>query len=132
MKSLNEFLNEGKKYKYDLDDKDEIKKAIEFQKLSDEELEKRTRNPQHWGGTITRAARAEKKRRESLNEGKKYKFKKGDKVKIHDDWKDDPKEDFTYELLENPDGGRVKIQAIDTKLSLPPVEVVKLDWIVPA
>lgn len=69
---------------------------------------------------------------EFLNEAKKYKFKKGDKVKIHDDWKDDPKEDFTYELLENPDGGRVQIQAIDTKLSLPPVEVVKLEMIVPA
>ena len=64
-----------------------------------------------------------------LNESK-HKFKKGDKVKIHPDWKDDPNEDDTYILLENPDGGRVKIKAIDSNLSFPPVEVVKLEWII--
>jgi hypothetical protein len=69
-----------------------------------------------------------------ITEAKAHKFKKGDKVKIKDEWKDDPSPeyDFTYELIEKPDGGRVKIKAIDSKLSVIPVEVVKLDWLVPA
>jgi len=66
-----------------------------------------------------------------LNEAKTPNFKKGDKVTIKVEFSDDPKNDFTYELIENPDGGRVKIRAIDSKLSISPVEVVKLDWIEP-
>lgn len=69
--------------------------------------------------------------KEILNESKTYKFKKGDKVTFKDEFSDDKENEFTYELIENPDGDRVKIQAIDSKLKLPPVEVVKLEWLVP-
>lgn len=41
-------------------------KAKEFQKLSLHEVQLRTRNPQHWGDTITIAARAELNRRERI------------------------------------------------------------------
>lgn len=64
---------------------------------------------------------------------KESKLKKGDLVKIKPEWKEDQdsKYDFTYVLLGNPSGGRVKIKPVDSGLSIPPVENVKLDWIYP-
>ena len=55
-------------------------------------------------------------------------MKKGDIVTIKKEWSDS-ENDGKFILLENPDGGRVKIQSIDSGLTLPPVEVVKIEWL---
>ncbi len=65
---------------------------------------------------------------EFLNEGKKY--KKGDIVRMKPEFSDS-EDDGDFELIENPDGGRVKVRAVDSGLSIPPVEVVKLEWLEP-
>jgi len=55
-------------------------------------------------------------------------LKKNDKVRFLPEYKDGEKE-FDYLLLENPDGGRVKVVPIGIGLEYPPVQVVKTDWI---
>lgn len=39
--------------------------------------------------------------------------------------------EFDYILIENPDGDRVKVMPINSGLEFPPVQVVKLEWLIP-
>ena len=64
--------------------------------------------------------------KESLNEAK---LKKGDIVTIKPEFSDS-EDDGKFELLANPSGGRVKIVSLDTNLSMPPVENVKVEWLI--
>jgi|APMed6443717190_1056831.scaffolds.fasta_scaffold446567_1 hypothetical protein len=54
---------------------------------------------------------------------------KGDIVQFLPEYKDGPFE-FDYILVEEPDGGRVKVMPIGTGLEIPPVQVISLEWIV--
>ncbi|WKZ71100.1 MAG: hypothetical protein QY331_07525 [Melioribacteraceae bacterium] len=53
--------------------------------------------------------------------------KQGEIVKIRPEFRRN--DNLKYELIENPDGGRVKIRALDTGLDYPPVEVSLLEWL---
>jgi len=55
-------------------------------------------------------------------------FKKGDIVRFVPEYQDGESE-FDYILIEDPDGGRVKVMPINTGMELPPVQVVKTDWL---
>lgn len=55
-------------------------------------------------------------------------FKKGDIVQFLPEYKDGLN-DFDYILIEDPDGGRVKVMPIGTKLEYPPIQVINLEWI---
>ncbi len=87
--SFSEFCNESK-FNLKQYDKFNLKKGVidrleEFEKLSDEELEKKTRNIQHYGSNITNAARVVLMLR--AENGKT-------KIKIPEHWYDDVKEAF--------------------------------------
>jgi len=56
-------------------------------------------------------------------------FKKGDIVQILQEFKDGDAE-FDYILVEDPDGDRVKILPINSGLPLPPIQVVKTEWLI--
>ena len=56
-------------------------------------------------------------------------FKKGDVVRFIPQYKDGEVE-FDYILLEDPDGDRVKVMPISTGLEIPPIQVVKVEWLV--
>lgn len=56
-------------------------------------------------------------------------FKKVDIVRFIPEYKDGQSE-FDYLLLEDPDGGRVKVSALNTGMSIPPVQVVKTCWLI--
>lgn len=56
------------------------------------------------------------------------KLQKGDIVRFLPEF-EDGKEEFNYVLLENPDGGRVKVMPVNSGLEFPPVQVVKTDWL---
>lgn len=55
-------------------------------------------------------------------------FKKGDIVRFVPEYQDG-EEEFDYILLEDPDGGRVKVMPINTGMEIPPVQVVKTAWL---
>jgi len=55
-------------------------------------------------------------------------FKKGDLVRFLPEYEDGDKE-FIYVLIEDPDGGRVKVMPFNSGLEIPPVQVVKIDWL---
>lgn len=56
-------------------------------------------------------------------------LKKGDIVQFLPAYKDGDFE-FDYVLLEDPDGGRVKVRPIGSGLEIPPIQVVKTDWLI--
>jgi len=56
-------------------------------------------------------------------------FKKGDIVRFVPEYQD-KEDDFDYILVEDPDGGRVKVIAINTGIQFPPIQVVKTDWLI--
>jgi hypothetical protein len=56
------------------------------------------------------------------------KLKKSDKVRFLPEYSDGPNE-FDYTLIENPDGGRVKVVPLNSGLEYPPVQVVKVEWL---
>ena len=55
-------------------------------------------------------------------------FRKGDIVRFIPEYRDG-EEEFDYKLLEDPDGGRVKVMPINTGMEIPPVQVVKTEWL---
>ena len=55
-------------------------------------------------------------------------FKKNDKVRFIPEF-EDGKHEFDYILLEDPDGNRVKVIPINSKMEFPPIQVVKLEWL---
>jgi hypothetical protein len=55
-------------------------------------------------------------------------LKKGNIVRFLPEF-EDGKEEFNYVLLEDPDGGRVKVMPVNSGLEFPPVQVVKTDWL---
>jgi hypothetical protein len=56
-------------------------------------------------------------------------LKKNDIVSIIPEYQDG-KDEFDYILIENPDGGRVKIMPLNSGLNIPPVQVVLTDWLI--
>lgn len=56
-------------------------------------------------------------------------FKKGDVVHFLPEYKDG-EEEFDYILIEDPDGGRVKVMPINSGLEFPPIQVVNTEWLV--
>ena len=56
-------------------------------------------------------------------------LKKGDIVQFLQEYKDG-EVDFDYILLEDPDGGRVKVMPLSSGLEIPPIQVVKVEWLV--
>jgi len=56
-------------------------------------------------------------------------LKKGDVVRFVPQYTDEGDE-FNYILIEDPDGGRVKVMPLNTGLYLPGVEVVKTEWLI--
>jgi hypothetical protein len=55
-------------------------------------------------------------------------FKKNDIVRFLPEYQDGDNE-FDYILIEEPDGGRVKVQPIGSGLEIPPVYVVETNWL---
>ena len=55
-------------------------------------------------------------------------FKKKDIVRFLPAYEDGPNE-FDYILIEDPDGGRVKVQPIGSGLEIPPIYVVETKWL---
>jgi len=56
-------------------------------------------------------------------------MKKDDIVRIIPEYQDGEQE-FEYVLIEDPDGGRVKVMPINSGLEYPPFQVVKIEWLV--
>lgn len=56
------------------------------------------------------------------------KLKEGDIVRFIPEY-EDGKQEFDYILIEDPDGDRVKVMPINSKMELPPIQVVKLEWL---
>lgn len=56
-------------------------------------------------------------------------LKKGDIVQFLPVFKDGDVE-FDYVLLEDPDGDRVKVIPIGSGLEIPPIQVVKTEWLI--
>jgi len=56
-------------------------------------------------------------------------LKKGDIVQFLPVFKDGDIE-FDYVLLEDPDGDRVKVIPIGSGLEIPPIQVVKTEWLI--
>lgn len=56
-------------------------------------------------------------------------LKKNDVVRFLPEYEDGENE-FNYILIEDPDRGRVKVSPINSGLQFPPVQVVRIDWIV--
>jgi len=59
---------------------------------------------------------------------KKVNFKKNDIVRFIPEYEDGEHE-FDYVLIEDPDGGRVKVMPINSGLEFPPCQVVKTEWL---
>lgn len=57
------------------------------------------------------------------------KLKKNDIVRFIPEYEDGEQE-FDYVLIEDPDGGRVKVMPINSGLEFPPSQVVKTEWLV--
>ncbi len=55
-------------------------------------------------------------------------FKKGDIVRFVPEYQDG-KSEFDYILIEDPDGGRVKVMPVNSRMSMPPIQVVKTEWL---
>lgn len=56
-------------------------------------------------------------------------LKKDDIVKFWDSY-EDGKDEFDYILIEDPDGDRVKVMPLNTGLEFPPIQVVKIEWLI--
>jgi hypothetical protein len=56
-------------------------------------------------------------------------FRKGDLVRFLPDYEDSNYE-YVYFLIEDPDGGRVKVIPYDSGLEIPPMQVVKTEWLI--
>lgn len=56
-------------------------------------------------------------------------FKKNDIVRFLPEYEDGENE-FDYILIEEPDGGRVKVMPINTGLEFPPLSVVETNWLI--
>jgi hypothetical protein len=42
---------------------------------------------------------------------------------------EDGVKEFDYILIEDPDGDRVKVMPVNSKMEIPPIQVVKLEWL---
>ncbi len=56
-------------------------------------------------------------------------FKKNDIVRFIPEY-EDGKNEFSYILIEDPDNGRVKVMPLNSNLEIPPVQVVKTEWLI--
>ena len=55
-------------------------------------------------------------------------LRKDDIVRFIPEFEDGVHE-FDYILIEDPDGDRVKVTPVNSKMEIPPIQVVKLDWV---
>lgn len=55
-------------------------------------------------------------------------LKKNDIVRFLPEYEDGENE-FDYILIEEPDGGRVKVMPINSGMEIPPVYVVEINWL---
>ena len=53
-------------------------------------------------------------------------FKKNDVVRFLPEY-EDGEDEFDYILIEEPDGGRVKVKPLNSGLEIPPIYVVEID-----
>ncbi|MBP7507452.1 MAG: hypothetical protein KA807_06515 [Prolixibacteraceae bacterium] len=56
-------------------------------------------------------------------------FRKGDLVRFLPDYEDSD-EEYIYLLIEDPDGGRVKVVPHNSGLEIPPVQIVRTEWLI--
>lgn len=56
-------------------------------------------------------------------------LKKGDIVKIKPAWQDEGDDSLTWVALEDEDGGRVRIEPLNTGLRFPPNQVVTTEMV---
>lgn len=56
-------------------------------------------------------------------------LEEGDLVKFIPEYEDGDDE-FVYVLVEDPDGGRVKVIPLNSGLDIPPIQVVKTEWLI--
>lgn len=56
-------------------------------------------------------------------------FNKNDIVRFIPEYEDGENE-FDYILIEDPEGGRVKVMPINSGLEFPPIQVVNTEWLV--
>lgn len=57
------------------------------------------------------------------------KWRKGQRVRIKEAYRDQGDEDFTWVVVADEEKGRVDISPIDTTLKIPPIYTVQADWI---
>jgi len=57
-----------------------------------------------------------------------YQLKKNDIVRFLPEYEDGENE-YDYILIEEPDGGRVKVKPINSGLEIPPIYVVETKWL---
>lgn len=56
-------------------------------------------------------------------------FKRGDRVEIIEEFRDDGDEIFSWVVVGDEEKGRVDISPIDIKLEIKPVHTVQANWI---
>lgn len=56
-------------------------------------------------------------------------LKKGDIVRFIPEYEDGENE-FDYTLIEDPDGERVKVIPMNSELEMPPIQVVRTEWLI--
>lgn len=57
-------------------------------------------------------------------------IRKGDKVQIRPEWQDAGDDRFDWIAVDNEEKGRVAIMPLGTGLAIPPVSVVRVEWLV--
>ena len=58
-----------------------------------------------------------------------HKFVKGDVVRIKPDFQDSGDDEFTWQVIDDEEKGRVDISAINSPLRVKPIHTVQTEWI---
>ena len=56
-------------------------------------------------------------------------LRKNDIVRFIPEYEDGDQE-FDYILIEDPDGGRVKVEPLNSGMEFPPIQVVEVAWLI--
>jgi hypothetical protein len=76
-------------------------------------------------------AQPERKLPMKSKEVERLPFKKGDTVQIKPEWQDQGDEQFKWVAVDDESQGRVTITPLNTGLSIPPLQTVSVDMLVP-
>lgn len=57
-------------------------------------------------------------------------IRKGDKVQIKPEWRDAGDDRFDWIAVDNEEKGRVSIMPLGTGFAMPPIGVVRVEWLV--